>query len=504
LALASSLVLTACGGTDTTQSTSKGSAGPPAEYSIATQGPVTTFDPWSAPSGYNGNLFAMIGLYDSLVHLDEAGKPTPWLATKWETPDPSNYTLTLRSDVKFTDGTALNADAVVKNVEYAQKAQTPGECNSYLTGAAATAKDATTVSFALKTPNVGFLTDLGACAGFVVNPKAFADPNSLKTTPAGSGPYVLDTTNSVQGQKSVMVRNPNYWAKDSYQFDTINLVAFADANAAANAAKSGQVDMIQSVDLAKDTSGLAPKSLALDFRGLMIHDLAGKDVKALGDKRVRQAMQMAIDRQGMLTSLYGNSGQLGLSTPFPQGVDGYTDLLKDTFPYDPAKAKQLLADAGYPNGFTVKVMVFSALYGDAAQAIAGYLKEIGITLQISDHSNDYIPQLQTGVWPMAMFNWTIGTSAIHTYQGLTDPNGFWNVRHNQSPAMQSLLDQISKDSTDADRKPLLAQLAKQFQDDSWFLVPVLVKGGMAYNDKKLSVKVVQGSPVAFLYQITKA
>jgi peptide/nickel transport system substrate-binding protein len=144
------------------------------------------------------------------------------------------------------------------------------------------------------------------------------------------------------------------------------------------------------------------------------------------------------------------------------------------------------------------------LYGDAAQAIAGYLKEIGITLQISDHSNDYIPQLQTGVWPMAMFNWTIGTSAIHTYQGLTDPNGFWNVRHNQSPAMQSLLDQISKDSTDADRKPLLAQLAKQFQDDSWFLVPVLVKGGMAYNDKKLSVKVVQGSPVAFLYQITKA
>lgn len=503
--VAAALMLTACGGesTATTSGSSNGNASATGgSVTIALQGDITTYDPWASQSGLNGSLFALGGLYDSLLNLDESGQPVANVATKWESADSSHYTLTLRNDVKFTDGSTLDAAAVVANVEYAQKAKTPGECNSYLAGVTATAKDATTVEFALKTPSVGFLTDLGSCASFVVNPKALADGAGLKTTPAGSGPYLLDAS-SVAGQKWVLKRNPDYWNAAAYPFDTVNLQYFQDATAAANAAKSGQVDLIQSVDAAKDTSGLKVMLTSTDFRGLMFQDISGKISKPLADVRVRQAMQFAIDREALKSAIYADSGEVGYSTPFTSSSAGFTDALKSTYTYDPAKAKQLLADAGYPDGFTVKVMMVPAIYGDAAQAIAGQLAEVGIKLELSDQSADFFNQLKSGKWAMITFNWTIGTNPVHTYEGLTSKSGFWNTFGNTSPTIEGLLAQLAQAKDVAAQKPILEQIAKAFQDESWYLVPVLVSGATAYNDQLLSVSHTQGSPIPFLYQIKK-
>lgn len=503
---AAAMLLSACGGQSTQSGTTGGSAAATAtggSLTIAMQGDVTTYDPWASQSGLNGSLFVLGGLYDSLLNLDASGQPVANVATKWESTDSSHYTLTLRNDVKFTDGTPLNAAAVVKNVEYAATVKSPGECNSYLAGATAVAKDDTTVAFTLKTPSVGFLTDLGSCASFIVNPKALANGEALKTTPAGSGPYTLDTSASVAGQKWVLTRNPNYWNKDAYPFDTLNLQYFTDATAAANAAKSGQVDMIQSVDASKDTSGLKILLTSTDFRGLMFQDITGKISKPLADIRVRQAMQYAIDRDAIKTALFPDSGEVGYSTPFTSQSAGFTDALKTAYPYDQAKAKQLLAEAGYPNGFTVKVMEVPSIYGDAAQAIAGQLAEVGIKLDLSDQSADFFNQLKSGKWPMVTFNWSIGTNPVHTYEGLSSKTGFWNTFGNTSPTIEGLLTQLAQAKDTAAQKPILEQIAKAFQDESWYLVPVLVSGATAYNDQKLSVTHTQGSPIPFLYQIKK-
>lgn len=495
------LVLAGCGGQSTPSGSSSGATGGSTDsLTIALQGDITTYDPWSAQSGYNGSLFNNGALYDSLVHLDETGEPTPWLATEWESADSSHYTVHLRDDVTFTDGTPVNADAVVKNFEYAQTATTPGECNAYIAGTTATAVDDTTVEFALETPSVGFMTDLGTCASFIVNPTALEDPESLKTTPAGSGPYTLDSS-SVAGQKWIFQRNEDYWAADSYPFDTVTLIYFSDASAAANAAQAGQVDMIQSVDASTDTSGLATLLTSTDFRGIMFQDVTGELSEPLGDVKVRQAMQYAIDREAIQTALYPDSGEVAYSTPFMSTSDGYTDALASTYPYDPEKAKQLLADAGYADGFTVKVMMVPAIYGDAAQAIAGQLAEVGITLEMSDQSADFFNQLKSGTWPMITFNWTIGTNPIHTYEGLTSPTGFWNTLQNTSPEIEGLLADLAAAEDDAAKTTILEQIAKAFQDESWYLVPVLVRGATAYNDQKLAVISTQGSPVPFLYQI---
>ena len=508
-ALAATMLLGACGGTSTAPTSGStetgGSTGGGASggaVNIALQGDITTYDPWSAQSGFNGSLWSNVALYDSLVHLDEKGEPTPWLATEWTSEDSSHYSITLRDDVKFTDGTALNADAVVKNFEYAQVASTPGECNSYIKGVTATATSDTTVDFALETPSVGFMTDLGMCASFIVNPVALENPDSLKTTPAGSGPYVLDAS-SVAGQKWVYTRNADYWAADQYPFDTVNLTFFQDAAAAANAAQAGQIDLIQSVDAARDTSGLATILTSTDFRGLMFQDITGKITEPLGDVRVRQAMQMAIDRQALQESLYPDSGEVGYSTPFTSTSEGFTDALKSTYAYDPEKAKHLLAEAGYSDGFTVKAMIFPGLYGDASQAISGQLAEVGITLELSDQSADFFNQLKSGTWAMNMFNWTIGTNPVHTYEGLSSPTGFWNHAQNTSPAIDGLLVDLAQAKDDAERKPILENIAKTFQEESWYIAPVLVRGATAYNDQLLSVSHTQGAPTPFLYQVKK-
>ena len=155
------------------------------------------------------------------------------------------------------------------------------------------------------------------------------------------------------------------------------------------------------------------------------------------------------------------------------------------------------------DGFSVKVMMVPAIYGDAAQAIAGQLAEVGIKLELSDQSADFFNQLKSGKWPMITFNWTIGTNPVHTYEGLTSKTGFWNTFGNTSSTIEGLLTQLAQAKDDAARQPILEQIAKAFQDESWYLVPVLVSGATAYNDQKLSVSHTQGSPIPFLYQIKK-
>ncbi|MCV2394390.1 ABC transporter substrate-binding protein [Actinotalea sp. M2MS4P-6] len=504
------VAVTACGGTNTsdegstTPSDDTSSAAGGGELNIALQGDITTYDPWSAQSGYNGSLLSNQALYDSLVHLDASGEPQPWLVTDWTEADSSHYTLTLRDDVTFTDGTPLDADAVVANFEYAKTATTPGECNEWVAGVTATATDATTVDIALDKPSVGFMTDLGTCAGLIVNPTAFDNPESLSSTPAGSGPYLLDDTNSVQGQVWAYTRNPDYWAPEAFPFDTIKLTYFSEATAASNAAKAGQIDLIQSVDATDTSSGLAIKLTSTDFRGLMFNDITGTLSEPLADVRVRQAMQYAIDREAIASAIYGDAAETGYSTPFTTEADGWTDALKDTYPYDPEKAKELLAEAGYADGFTVKVMTVPFIYGDAAQAIAGQLAEVGITLELSDQSADFFQQLTSKTWPMITYNFSIGTNPIHTYENLVSPNGFWNVMQNESPTIEDLLGQLDQAGDDAARTAILEEIAKEFQTESWYLSPTLVRGACAYDDQKLVVDSPPGSPVPFLYMITPA
>ncbi|MEV6345542.1 ABC transporter substrate-binding protein [Actinoplanes sp. NPDC051851] len=502
-ALAASLTVTAaCGGTNTAgtgAATSK-------TLTMALQGQILNFDPWGSPNGLNGSVWSMGAVYDSLTHVASDGTVQPWLATSWTQADSTHLTLQLRDDVKFSDGTAFDGSVVKANLDYAQSVEQPGECNAYVKGVTTAVDSATQVTLTLATPNPDILTDLGTCAGFMVSPTALGDATTLKTTPSGSGPYTLATEGTVQGQTWTFTRNASYWAKDTYKYDKLVMKFFSDTTAAANAAKSGQVDVIQSVDAKTDTSG---QTLLLsnpqEFRGFFFDDVTGDVNKALGDVRVRQALNYALDRDTLVKAVFGDTAVANYSSsPFVDGITGFTSALNSYYSYDPAKAKQLLADAGYASGLTIKVLNYPGLSGQLAQAVAGQLREVGVNLDISDHGNDFLTQLATGDWPIVTGNYTLSTAQYHNLQGMITANGFFNARKNTNADFDKLLDQIAATTDAAQQKTLYEQLATTIAEQAWFLVPAVVKSATAYNDKKVTMAATKGSAVPFLYNIQPA
>ena len=467
-----------------------------------TQSAPTTFNPWGEGAGINGSLWLNGSLYDSLTRLDGNGKVLPGVATSW-TVAGNVVTLQLRTGITFDDGTPLDAAAVKANFDYASAQPNGAECNQYITGVQTTVLSPTSVQLTLKAPVPGILQDLGQCAGFMVEPKALTNDAGLKTAPAGSGPYVLDTADTVIGQKYVFTKRPGYWDDASYPFAKVEEIVYASTTAADNAAKSGQVDFLQQVAPTDKASGLKIIATAPDeFRGFWITDTSGVLVPALKDVRVRQAMNYAIDRASIEKAFYGQYAVVAGSTPFNSNYAGYTAALATTYPYDIAKAKSLLAAAGYSSGITINALVDPG-FQKLGQAMAGYMRSAGINLNLSVHSADFITQMFSGKWPLVLGNYTLNPAQLQTLQGIAGTNGFWNPRKNVHADVEALLTQIAAATPDA-AKPLYATLATTLAQDALFVNPVIVATTMGYNDKKLKVIPTTGVPVPLIYNFSPA
>lgn len=473
---------------------------------IAPQGTINTFDPWGPGVGLNGRMMDQPALYDELLHLSNTGKILPWLATSWKVVNPRTITMQLRKGVKFQDGSTFDANAVKANFDYAQSTKTPGQCNVDLAGVVTTVTGQYSVSLHLRKPNPDILLNMATCAGYMVSPQALKDPAKLTTTPDGSGPYTYDPSQSVQGQKWVYVKKADYWNPSVYPFKTLVFEYFRDQTAADNAGRSGQVDFIQVIPVTDTSSGLSILKGAPNLmRGIAIADVKGELVAPLGNKLVRQAMNYAIDRKAILKSLYNNIGLVdGGSTPFAPGIPGYSKALNSIYPYNPTKAKQLLKQAGYPNGFSFPVMDSPTDVNSAiTQAIAGYERAIGIDMQISMNSTTFIPSMLSGKNPAFFAQYTLSGAQYQNLVGLASGSAFWNPRKNHIPQFDKLLTKLlyaSGKKADA----LYAQFARTFADQAWWIAPVILPNAAAYNASKIRPYVTNSNPNPLLYQITAA
>lgn len=464
----------------------------------------STYNPWGPGYGINYSLWWSEALYDSLVTLDSKGKPQPSLATSWKE-NGASLTVNLRTGVQFTDGSAVDAAAVKANIDYAVAHPAGAECNAYLAGAKTTT-GANSVTIVTPKPFPGLLTDLGQCAGFVVNPKALANDKTLTSAPAGSGPYTLDTGNTVAGQTYTFVRNPKYWNSKAFAYDKVVIKQYATTTAATNAVQSGQADLV--ANLVKSAVQGVGSSVTIAagapnfFQGIWFIDTKGKVAKPLGDVRVRQAMNYAVDRAAIVKSQFGDTGFVAGSTPFATYYQGYSKALADTYPHDVAKAKQLLTQAGYPNGFSAGIVAGPPTI-QVAEAIAGQLAQVGIKLNISNYSSNFIAEMQSGKYPMVAGAYTLGSAQYQTIKGIVGPNGFWNPLHNSDPAVAALLDQIQTASA-SQATGLYAKLATTIAEKALLLCPVISTQLTAYNKKKVAPGSVPGIAVPMLYDIAPA
>ncbi|MGW0929004.1 ABC transporter substrate-binding protein [Streptomyces sp. NPDC002644] len=322
--------------------------------------------------------------YDTLVKREPDGDFSPMLATEWDyNADRTELSLTLRKDVKFGDGTAFDAAVVKANME------------RFRTGGGADAKwlndlesvrvvDDTRVTLKLKQPNPAMLFYLSDAAGLMANPAKFKTADSLKTTPDGTGPYRLDEARTTIGTKWVYERNKDYWG-ERLPYDTITISFFDNETAVTNGLKTGQVNaaLLQTADQqvsVESHPGIKTEKQEFDFQGLLLFDRDGKLTPALKEPRVRQALNYAIDRETMLSAIRQNRGKV-TSQVFGPDTEGYDEALDTHYPHDPAKAKELLEEAGYAKGFTLKLPRISAIVNDAlASSLTTDLKAVGVDL----------------------------------------------------------------------------------------------------------------------------
>ncbi len=469
VAIAAAVAVFAAGCGDSGTGTAKKA---PSILTIANPSFPPSLDPASGENPYS-DYFNLA--YDPLIVRAPDGTFKPGLATSWKYgPQNKSFSISLRPNVKFSDGASLDAAAVKTWLNHAI-AYPNGRAKGYLANLQSidvTGPLSLTLRFSQPTPLLELVFSQVLEIGMIGSPKAVG-AKSLATATAGAGPYMLDKRSTVARDHYTFVPNPNYWNKGAVHWKGVVIKTISNPTAALQALKSGQVQIakdqpVNSIDAAK-ASGLryvAPSTLIM---GLSLMDRGGKLVKPLGDVRVRQALNYAIDRKSVAQVIGAGHGVVADQMAL-RGDDAFDPQLSNRYPYDPAKAKQLLSDAGYPNGFSLPILSVNVVGQDkVAELLAGQLAKVGVKVKpdIKNAIGDYSSGLAGGKYAAATMSWG-RLPAVTNYQLLWGPNASGqNPFKTRSAEMDSAYQElVTVPTTQADQ--YARQMQRVLVDQAWF------------------------------------
>ncbi len=321
-------------------------------------------------------------IFEGLVSIDETGKVQPQLAKSWEiSPDGLTYTFKLQTDVKFHDGEAFDSTAAKFALDRARgKDSVNPQKRFFASIASIDTPDAETLVLHLSSPTGSLIYWLGWPASVMVGPKSAADD---KTTPVGTGPFKFSTW--AKGDHVELVKNADYWNKErAAKLDKVTFRFINDPQAQAAALKSGDLDAFPEFaapELMSSFDGDARLATKIGNTELKVVAGMNNARKPFDDKRVRQALMMAIDRKTVIDGAWSGLGT-AIGSHYTPNDPGYQDMT-GVLPYNVEKAKALLAEAGYPNGFTFTIKSPQMAYAPrSAQVMQAMLAEIGVTMNI--------------------------------------------------------------------------------------------------------------------------
>ena len=358
----------------------EGEFDPDAEFTWANSDGATSWDPTQSTTGFD--MAFLMPVYDRLVYAAPDGSLEPMLAESWESTDDTTLTFKLRPDLTFSDGTPFTAEAVKINLERAMSPDS--KLNSYIsTIAAVEVVDELTIKLTVSEAMGAVLTEMSARPGMMASPKAIAD-GTLTAQPVGIGPYIA--TEVVPGGTSVTFeKTPNYWDPDAQRVATMHFQQVADDQTRLNGFLTGEFDSAvirpNHVDAALKDDHTVVSGVSPTFSYMVLNT----GIEPLDDPQVRLALNLAIDRVGIGEGLWQGYCTPGVQ-PFPETSFAYnTDIGDglDEWAYDPEKATQILADAGYPDGFSMTIVAGNVTVNTAtAEALQSQLGEIGVDVQI--------------------------------------------------------------------------------------------------------------------------
>ena len=337
------------------------------------------------PHVYQGTAWKTINLclYNSLLGFDEKGQPSPALAERWETPDARTIIFYLRKGVKFHKGQDFTAADVKFSLERILEPATGATLRSNLKGITVTVVDDYTVRVEKEVPDVTLLSVLAMGETAIVSARWMQTGPNVKIEANGTGPFVL--VDNEPKVRVVVRRNADYFEKGLPYLDKIEFRMIKNGEARVNALKTGAVDVIDTVPW-KDIDILkAQRGLVVDVEdGEFMNLWTNATKKPLSDPRVRQAIAYAIDRQAISEAAFFGYGSPLYGPPTIAGSWYYSEDLAGTFKRDLPKARTLLTEAGYPDGFELELLTYHGLqiYTVTAQIVQANLQEVGIKVKI--------------------------------------------------------------------------------------------------------------------------
>jgi peptide/nickel transport system substrate-binding protein len=414
-----------------------------------------TATPASATAGV-----VFYNVQEALVKVDRHGKLVPWLAEKWHTSDNKNYTFFLKKGVRFQNGREMKAADVKFVFDRAMNPETKHPAvKQYEVIADIIVKDDYTITFALKTTNANFLLTM-ARQGSVIYPREAVD--TLKSEPIGTGPYKV--AEWVRGDRIVLAKNADYHVKGLPKLDRVTYRFIPDPNAALAALKAGDVDATM--------FGLGPEhipDLQKDPRFQVIVGETTNDVimsmnnsrKPFTDVRVRRAVTYGINKPEVVKgAMFGFGRVLGTNV---DPLNPYFVDMSGAMPYDPAKAKKLLAEAGYPNGFEAVLKVAPQYYYTVrtGEVLADQLQKVGVKIKIE--------QIEWGqwlsrVWKDADYDLTIiGHAEAWDVANYANPKSYFRY---DSPEFQKIFQESEVTVDDKARRELYVKIQKKLVEDA--------------------------------------
>ena len=477
-ALAVAMVGAACGGDDD-DGEATGKLG--GTLRVAVNADNNTLDPALSVSQAD-NMFTL-QTYDNLVLRQHDLSLKPMLATSWEpNADLTAYTFYLREGVKFHHGKEFNADDVVFTFKRLLDEATGSPARSALSSIKDIVKvDEFTVRFDLNSAD-SFLPDsLSLYQGRIL--PSDIDPARFATEEFGTGPFINEEYSP--GERAIFKRNPDYWEEGFPLLEEVIFFYMPEPETRIEALKTGSVDLIPemgapAVNGIEANSGTSVLEVASAAYLNMAMDMTQEP---FGDKRVRQAFQAATDREAIRQVALFGRGIIGNDITIPPN-DPHYDSSQPIPPYDPEKAKGLLAEAGYPDGIDIILHTSTISPGMVEMAVA--FKEsaaaAGIRVTIERASEDTYWGTVWMVKPFTAVAWN-GRNPDQSVSIVYLSDAVWNETRINDPELDALIIKARGQPDLADRKKTYAEVQRILIDDASRIIPVFRPIFFGVSDK---------------------
>lgn len=425
-------------------------------------------------------------IYEGLLEFDQNMELQPSLATSWEVIDDTHYRFKLRDDVYFHNGAKLTSADVVYTFQ--QNSVAPATANTLgpIDGANCVAEDEYTVVLALTKPFPAFLNSVGLGIAQIVNKEAMEkDPDGYASHPIGTGPFSF--VEWVSGDFIKLSANKNWW-KGQINFDNLVLRYIPEATTRAIEVETGGVDIAKITVTDAQTIENNPSVKLIKQPILNVSYLSYNcSIEPFNNVKVRQAISSAIDPDAIIQATLFGLMERSYSAIAPT-VWGYYNA-GEPYGYDVERAKTLLAEAGYPNGFSCTLTT----NGSEAQAemIQAYLAEIGIEvkLNVTDFAN-WLDALVNGKQEMYLGGWTVPSA--DAAEGFTAFNSkFMGSGGNRSfysnPDLDVLIEAAESEMDKEKRFELYKQIQEILAEEAVYVHTNVGTMFVAHNSKVLNL-----------------